>query len=617
MAADNSDEPQRSNPEPPARPPSLLSNLNPSATRNIRVTIQYAVLDHRRLNPDGNEPNESLSRVPFVLNFTDVPSSATQERLEQVVALASNVAIGRLHRRYSRPKGITKEAFEKLPVVKLAEVGQSSCSICYEDFVEEIEDSKIDGKEGRKRNQESEGDADRESSEAKRARLTNAFDTNEPPSELPAQSAAEPSSDYKNSTSESYKHSPVQLQCNHIFGRECIREWTKEHNSCPICRASIVQADGLSDSVNSAEEDEENLLDQQTFERIRTILYGPTPNGMSQQTTSNTNFNASTDTGTNTNATTTTTTNTTSNTTINTDANAISNEDSPAPSGAWPETMGPSANIFILRSSQLPAASSSGQTANSNVSQSASNTLHIPATPVTSPPLVLDVMRPGGIGTLPISFVAIRRRDSNQQQDTEGSNDSANAPSETTTHLPDGDRSTTSTTFGPNSTARSASGADRPMDSSRIMTLVDHILGLPNRQQLNPSMPTALSGDLPEQLGTAAVSDATVSGGGEEGAQMESAATRRGFIFNSILGFARNLGNLNENWRSSPNGQTSNELFNTGVASQRTDDGVSTMTFNGEMPSPPSQRSSSQGRNDEAASNSNTQQGSGQPDTSL
>ncbi|KAF2748624.1 hypothetical protein M011DRAFT_332511 [Sporormia fimetaria CBS 119925] len=39
--------------------------------------------------------------------------------------------------------------------------------------------------------------------------------------------------------SDSTHEFPAQLPCSHVFGITCIGIWTREHNTCPVCRIEL------------------------------------------------------------------------------------------------------------------------------------------------------------------------------------------------------------------------------------------------------------------------------------------------------------------------------------------------------------------------------------------
>lgn len=41
---------------------------------------------------------------------------------------------------------------------------------------------------------------------------------------------------------------PVSLTCNHMFHEKCIATWVVRHNTCPLCRADVIQAETLRNS---------------------------------------------------------------------------------------------------------------------------------------------------------------------------------------------------------------------------------------------------------------------------------------------------------------------------------------------------------------------------------
>ncbi|CEP63213.1 ubiquitin-protein ligase SAN1 LALA0_S07e05006g [Lachancea lanzarotensis] len=555
MAVGDNDEPQRPDPLASSGTP---TGANSRQTRNVTVTIQYAVLNGGRQN-GGDDNDETVSRVPFVLNFTDVPPSATQERLEQVVALASNLAINRLHTRFNRPKGITKEAFEKLPVLGLDKVPQETCSICYDSFEEEVLREE-ESRESRKRTLDSEGDISLDATKRQRT-----------PSEAPSQpsyverdhqegtsqNSNHSDSDVKNVPSVKYKHSPVQLPCGHIFGRDCIREWTLEHNTCPVCRRPIVDASGLNSPPPN--EDEDSFLDQQTLERIRLLLYGPLATGAN-------------------------------------DTNRPGHD--PAPPAQSPlsaaegagtnfspraEPMNALANFIVFRPNRSPTTNDMETNHGSPQAPPIPNGTSAPANAGRSPPLILNGARPGGIGLMPITFIHLRGRSPTRPQNAPEEAMSVTSGS-TDTGVPHPDNAASQ--VPPITT-------DTSPETNSFISSLNHIFNMNNNESATPSTEpqrdttaesaSSTNNDRNEvephnaqPSGNTTTTTTTTAGG-------QGPERRRGFNLNSLLGLARNFSTFNHRRNDS------DQLFSTGVASRRTPDGVSTVNFNGQMPNPESQ----------------------------
>lgn len=227
----------------------------------------------------------------FVLSFRDIPSTTPQSRLESIVAITAELAMRRFHELHSTPKGIPREEFEKLPVLTLEQVKklnngkESECSICYEPYVEELapEDKK------RERSEESDTEQTEQINRIKRQRINADTATSAPtpassvPTSAGNQTTAEPSSTDSSNRSEEtdadddehpkYLHSPVELPCHHIFGRECIYKWSRNENSCPLCRHKIAE---LTEAQNQQQSEFNNNATMREFERIRNMLYNPT-----------------------------------------------------------------------------------------------------------------------------------------------------------------------------------------------------------------------------------------------------------------------------------------------------------------------------------------------------
>ncbi|AAS54300.2 AGL191Wp [Eremothecium gossypii ATCC 10895] len=244
-------------------------------TRNVTVAIQYSWLhDMRNVGGEGEEAGQGPGENgdTFVMSFTDVPDSTSNDRFQEVIGIAAQFALSRVARRISLLRGLSKESFEKLPLRKLSELDSELCSICYDDFED---DTSI----GSKRNR----DVDNDALYLKRQRTGG--DSSAQSSLSPGEAGAGGDAGGREgghaggwpaeeeAEQPHYKHSPTELPCGHVFGRDCIFRWTQEHNSCPICRARIVENEGL----NHAVQDTPVVMDEfdrQSFERIRQLIYG-------------------------------------------------------------------------------------------------------------------------------------------------------------------------------------------------------------------------------------------------------------------------------------------------------------------------------------------------------
>lgn len=264
-------------------------------TRSITVSIQYSYFNPNGLaNLNPNQPNgnaEGNGETPtvnrpdgaLILSFRDVPTSTRQERLESIISIAAELAMRRFSDMMSQPKGITKEQFEQLPALKVRELADrhnTICSICYDAYEDELSnifkrtrEDDLDGRDGLQKKQRSESPVvvpTEQSSSQQDENTEQAPNVMEPPT---------------------YKHSPVVLPCNHVFGRECLFKWSQLENSCPLCRHKIVEA-----AAGQSGEDSNGAVANQNaeaFERIRQALYNPS--APDQQTEGPTSTNAGND----------------------------------------------------------------------------------------------------------------------------------------------------------------------------------------------------------------------------------------------------------------------------------------------------------------------------------
>ncbi|QLL31969.1 hypothetical protein HG536_0C01370 [Torulaspora globosa] len=241
-------------------------------TRSITVSIQYSYF-----NPNGlanlnrgnagadNEETPPVARPDgaLILSFRDVPTSTPQERLESIISIAAELAMRRFSDLMSQPKGISKEQFEELPTVRISELQDEQskvCSICYDSYEEEPENIL-------KRSRDEEfGDRSDLIKKQRSESPAVMIGAEEPAGNSGAHSSQGPN----DGETPTYKHSPVRLPCDHVFGRECLFKWSQLENSCPLCRHKIVDAAPGNSGGSS-----ENManLNAEAFERIRQALY--------------------------------------------------------------------------------------------------------------------------------------------------------------------------------------------------------------------------------------------------------------------------------------------------------------------------------------------------------
>lgn len=279
-------------------------------TRNITVSIQYSYFTPANFAANMTAPGTTeatdLNGIPtniaanaagtvatattlgtghpdgaVVLSFRDVPASTPQERLESIISIAAELAMRRFSDIAMASKGIPKDEFEKLPVLEISKLPADSdkiCSICYDDFEDEPENSK-------KRQIEDEISND-DTQSSKKKKKTN--DSQSIPQSEDAASASNRSILSQSTPSEpivvdsiatenehpSYLHSPIQVPCEHIFGRECLYKWTRLENTCPLCRNVIVEVI----PQQGAAPENTNETNADAFERIRQLIYSTNPN---------------------------------------------------------------------------------------------------------------------------------------------------------------------------------------------------------------------------------------------------------------------------------------------------------------------------------------------------
>ncbi|ONH68235.1 Protein SAN1 [Cyberlindnera fabianii] len=226
----------------PTNPPS-----DNSRGRTISVSVSYV---YAQSTPSEATP-EFQRTGTITLNVPDVPVNRTEAQMNVMIELAASIALGAVAAFTQRRRvEISKQTFESFPLVDTSTVSLDVCPICHEDYeiVNKTVNDAPQTKASVKRARESD-DEDEESSgpnPAKRAKNdnTSAAEHAEATDHHTHPSTAT-SSLSSLETEDEYTHAAIRLPCEHVFGRNCVYEWLKMKNTCPLCR-KVVHSDVLS-----------------------------------------------------------------------------------------------------------------------------------------------------------------------------------------------------------------------------------------------------------------------------------------------------------------------------------------------------------------------------------
>lgn len=306
------------------------NNGNPTAAGSAdssNAHSQPGTTTSQQSQPQQQTPPAGMRPFPagvVFLQFRDIPAGNTQERLQTIMNIASEIAVRRIvdlsSVRYNR--GITKEKFESLPVVPIKDldptVKEDGCSICYEPFVDPIPDSNSDENKKRSREDDDEKKESRNDRKNKRLRSdssdsNNNNNDNDNDNTIPTNNLSTNIGDVtfngtsventninagNNSTqttndeevNPTYDHFAVKAPCGHIFGRECLYKWCKSENTCPLCRQVIAESMNTPITVNSAQA---AATTNAAFQRIHDLLYNTNNNNNNNNSTESNNGNFS------------------------------------------------------------------------------------------------------------------------------------------------------------------------------------------------------------------------------------------------------------------------------------------------------------------------------------
>lgn len=230
----------RSQTQSQSQPQSGLNGLIDDAADSgaIVITINYVFSDEN--NP--SNPNRSGS---LVLTLPNNPNNRNPRMLDEFIRLATQIAYSAIvNGMQPEKRGITVEKFKSFPVVATAELDQTECSICLEEF--ENQDLK----------RSSNLDVENDIPNTKRRKLndnsSSGVAVDEPP--VSNSNGSEVTVQLLKDSTIKFPHFAVKLPCNHIFGQSCLAEWLKSNMTCPLCRTAIKDetATNPSAATNSA-----------------------------------------------------------------------------------------------------------------------------------------------------------------------------------------------------------------------------------------------------------------------------------------------------------------------------------------------------------------------------
>lgn len=228
--------------------------------RAIIITVNYVFSDEN--NPQN--PNRAGS---LIMSLPNNSSNRDPLVIQEFIRLATHMAYTSIVNGLNKEKGITLSKFNSFPYagdeeLALGECG--NCSICFEDF------------DKKRKNDEDERPAKRRKVE-KREQPTHDASTNESiasthegnfttEQEIPSGTGLNSAQNVTNESIDSsapgerkllvdytgnFDHHAIKMPCGHIFGKDCLFYWLKQHTTCPLCRASVAEPDVTDTNPNS------------------------------------------------------------------------------------------------------------------------------------------------------------------------------------------------------------------------------------------------------------------------------------------------------------------------------------------------------------------------------
>lgn len=256
-----------------------LNNLDPSignVAGQDSTGMNSTANDVHSADPR-NTNNNGLGDNVVTIAFRNMEPGMSEHN-RSVMSIIATMVMRRFVNVLNTPRGIAKEEFEKLPVLKKSDLNgtESICSICYEEYDDEAQEQEQDESScnSSKRPRSSDSEYHHKSDNTSKRRRHTSQDRDSPiPDHSNVHSPAQTNSEsHENDTNEqttirneestinvdlnaddtdypnnennedinpTYNHTPVKLACGHTFGRQCLFRWSQQQNSCPLCRQKI------------------------------------------------------------------------------------------------------------------------------------------------------------------------------------------------------------------------------------------------------------------------------------------------------------------------------------------------------------------------------------------
>lgn len=249
--------------------------------RAIIITVNYVFSDEN--NPQN--PNRAGS---LIMSLPNNSSNRDPLVIQEFIRLATHMAYTSIVNGLNKEKGITLKKFNSFPHAEKDELELSeltNCSICFENFDKkrEYEEEERPAKR-RKLNKQDESlsttqgvqgphhicddpaverdvsqtqEAENDSTEPQREVFPGLNETsqaaplgNSTPgsTESSAQDDRKLLADYTTN----FDHRAIKMPCGHIFGKDCLFHWLKQHTTCPLCRASVAEPETADSNANSS-----------------------------------------------------------------------------------------------------------------------------------------------------------------------------------------------------------------------------------------------------------------------------------------------------------------------------------------------------------------------------